>query len=79
MKLLDFVKTKNADEKEYSVECSVTYKGHVKVNAESQEDAIEKAERLMDSKYGDDFPNYGKFGLVTFKFSDATADSAYEV
>ena len=77
--ILDFVKTKNADEKEYSVECSVTYNGHVKVNAESQEDAIEKAERLMDSKYGDDFPNYGKFGLVTFKFSDATADSAYEV
>ena len=76
---LDFVKTKNADEKEYSVECSMTYNGHVKVNAESQEDAIEKAERLMDSKYGDDFPNYGKFGLVTFKFSDATADSAYEV
>ena len=77
--ILDFVKTKNADEKEYSVECSMTYNGHVKVNAESQEDAIEKAERLMDSKYGDDFPNYGKFGLVTFKFSDATADSAYEV
>ena len=77
--ILDFVKTKNADEKEYSVECSVTYNGHVKVNSESQEDAIEKAERLMDSKYGDDFPNYGKFGLVTFKFSDATADSAYEV
>ena len=77
--ILDFVKTKNADEKEYSVECSMTYNGHVKVNAESQEDAIKKAERLMDSKYGDDFPNYGKFGLVTFKFSDATADSAYEV
>ena len=77
--ILDFVKTKNADEKEYSVECNMTYNGHVKVNAESQEDAIEKAERLMDSKYGDDFPNYGKFGLVTFKFSDATADSAYEV
>ena len=77
--ILDFVKTKNADEKEYSVECSMIYNGHVKVNAESQEDAIEKAERLMDSKYGDDFPNYGKFGLVTFKFSDATADSAYEV
>ena len=77
--ILDFVTTKNADEKEYSVECSMTYNGHVKVNAESQEDAIEKAERLMDSKYGDDFPNYGKFGLVTFKFSDATADSAYEV
>ena len=77
--ILDFVKTKNADEKEYSVECSMTYNGHVKVNAESQEDAIEKAERLMDSKHGDDFPNYGKFGLVTFKFSDATADSAYEV
>ena len=77
--ILDFVKTKNADEKEYSVECSMTYNGHVKVNAESQEDAIEKAERLMDSKYGDDFPNYGKFGLVTFEFSDATADSAYEV
>ena len=77
--ILDFVETKNADEKEYSVECSMTYNGHVKVNAESQEDAIEKAERLMDSKYGDDFPNYGKFGLVTFKFSDATADSAYEV
>ena len=77
--ILDFVETKNADEKEYSVECSMTYNGHVKVNAESQEDAIKKAERLMDSKYGDDFPNYGKFGLVTFKFSDATADSAYEV
>ena len=77
--ILDFVKTKNADEMEYSVECSMIYNGHVKVNAESQDDAIEKAERLMDSKYGDDFPNYGKFGLVTFKFSDATADSAYEV
>ena len=77
--ILDFVETKNADEKEYSVECSMTYNGHVKVNAESQEDAIKKAEMLMDSKYGDDFPNYGKFGLVTFKFSDATADSAYEV
>ena len=77
--ILDFVETKNADEKEYSVECSMTYNGHVKVNAESQEDAIKKAERLMDSKYGDDFPNYGKLGLVTFKFSDATADFAYEI
>lgn len=77
--ILDFVEAKNADEKEYSVECSMIYNGHVKVNAESQEDAIEKAERLIDSKYGDDFPKYGKFGLVTFEFSDASADYANEV
>lgn len=72
------MESKCEEKKKFLVECTLTYNGCIEVTANNIYDAVDIVQDMLNSDYADDFPNGGKFGLVDFNFSDATADNAYE-
>ena len=65
--------------KRYVVECTVVYNGSIEVEADNEQEAIEKASNELGGKNLDSFPNEVTAGDATFMFGEATADYGYEL
>lgn len=63
--------------KEYVVECTATYYGHIKVKATSEMEAINNAEALLNAETLNISPNEVEVGNVNFTFGDASGYNAY--
>lgn len=63
--------------KEYVVECTATYYGHIKVKATSEMEAINNAEALLNAETLNISPNEVEVGNVNFTFGNASGYNAY--
>lgn len=65
-------------EKTYDVTLTCIYNGCVKIKASSEDEAIRKANEMLDSKTLKDFPDRVELPDGCFQFGEATADYADE-
>lgn len=61
----------------YLVECTVVYNGTMEVEAENEQEAIDKVSNELGGDNLDGFPNEVTVGDAIFMFGEATADYAY--
>lgn len=62
--------------KKYDVVVTMIYNGIMRVEADSEEEALEKAQKMLDSKGLKNAPNEIEIPNGTFHFGEATADYA---
>lgn len=60
--------------KKFNVELTCIYNGSVDVEAENEQEAIEKAQELLNSENLASFPDYVEIPNGGFSFGEATAD-----
>ena len=67
------------NQKTYDVTLTCIYNGSVKVRADNEDDALRKAEEMLDSTALEEFPDYVAMPNGGFWFGEASADYADEV
>lgn len=68
--------TKNK-ERDYEVECVITYNGIVTIKAASETEALQKADMMMNPKTLESMPDNIKVGDIDFTFGEGSAYNAY--
>lgn len=64
-------------EREYKVECEITYNGIVRIKAASEKEALKKAEAMMNPETLKSMPDEVKVGDIEFTFGDGSAYNAW--
>lgn len=62
--------------KEYDVDVTMIYNGIMRVEADSEDEALEKAQKMLDAKGLKNAPDEIEIPNGTFYFGEATADNA---
>ena len=75
-KIIEEKRRNETDTKKFSVTCTLIYNGEMEVEATDEEDAVNKAQQLLNRRVPGDLPDSGSIGGVPFTYGEATADFA---
>ena len=64
--------------KNYRIDLTCIYNGSMVVEAENENEALQKAQESLNHKTLKQFPDYVEIPNGSFQFGEATADDVYE-
>ena len=67
------------NQKTYHVSLTCIYNGYTNIKADSKDDALQKANKMLDSTALEEFPDYVEIPNGGFEFGEAIADYAEDV